>query len=67
MPAPQEVVPGCPPGLEYLTQVDQLLVNQMIEAFESECSNFKSSPWGNVLLFLAIEAKRFPHSWATCF
>ncbi len=34
MPPPQEVVPGCPPGLEYLTQVDQLLVNQMIETFE---------------------------------
>lgn len=34
MPPPQEVVPGCPPGLEYLTQIDQLLVNQMIEAFE---------------------------------
>lgn len=34
MPPPQQVNPGCPPGLEYLTQVDQLLVNQMIETFE---------------------------------
>lgn len=34
MPAPQEVVPGCPPGLEYLTQIDQLLVNQQIELLE---------------------------------
>ena len=34
MPVPQETVPGCPPGLEYLTQVDQLLVNQQIELLE---------------------------------
>uniref|UniRef100_A0A1I8H9U7 Phospholipid scramblase n=1 Tax=Macrostomum lignano TaxID=282301 RepID=A0A1I8H9U7_9PLAT len=26
--------PGCPPGLEYLTQVDQLLVHQQIELLE---------------------------------
>ena len=34
MAAPQ-AIPGCPPGLEYLTQVDQLLVNQQIELLES--------------------------------
>ena len=34
MPVPQETVPGCPPGLEYLTQVDQLLVHQQIEFLE---------------------------------
>lgn len=28
------VIPGCPPGLEYLTQVDQLLVHQQIELLE---------------------------------
>ena len=33
MAAPQGP-PGCPPGLEYLTQVDQLLVNQQIELLE---------------------------------
>ncbi|XP_022096954.1 phospholipid scramblase 2-like [Acanthaster planci] len=33
MPHPQ-AVPGCPPGLEYLTQVDQLLVHQQVELFE---------------------------------
>lgn len=27
-------VPGCPPGLEYLTQVDQLLVHQAVELLE---------------------------------
>ncbi|XP_019864431.1 PREDICTED: phospholipid scramblase 2-like isoform X2 [Amphimedon queenslandica] len=34
MPPPQQGLPGCPPGLEYLTQVDQLLVNQQIELLE---------------------------------
>ena len=31
-----QLIPGCPPGLEYLTLVDQLLVEQEVEAFESE-------------------------------
>uniref|UniRef100_F7A786 Phospholipid scramblase n=2 Tax=Ciona intestinalis TaxID=7719 RepID=F7A786_CIOIN len=33
MQAPQSI-PGCPPGLEYLTQLDQLLVHQKVELFE---------------------------------
>ncbi|XP_077998863.1 phospholipid scramblase 2-like [Glandiceps talaboti] len=33
MPAPQAPI-GCPPGLEYLTHIDQLLVHQQIELFE---------------------------------
>ncbi|XP_033642202.1 phospholipid scramblase 2-like [Asterias rubens] len=33
MPAPQSI-PGCPPGLEYLSQIDQLLVHQQVELFE---------------------------------
>ena len=34
MAAPQETPPGCPPGLEYLTQVDQILINQQVELLE---------------------------------
>lgn len=34
MPAPQ-APPNCPPGLEYLCQVDQLLVKQKIEGLET--------------------------------
>lgn len=31
-----EPIPGCPPGLEYLTQIDQLLVQQQIELLEGK-------------------------------
>ncbi|TGZ67661.1 hypothetical protein CRM22_004675 [Opisthorchis felineus] len=31
---PRPVVPNCPPGLEYLTQINQLLVKQKKELFE---------------------------------
>ena len=33
MPAPQAPV-GCPPGLEYLSQIDQVLVHQQVELLE---------------------------------
>ena len=36
MPVPQETIPGCPPGLEYLTQIDQLLVHQQVELLEGK-------------------------------
>jgi len=29
-------MPGVPPGLEYLTQVDQLLVHQLVEVLERQ-------------------------------
>lgn len=34
MARPTQVFPGCPPGLEYLTQLDQVLVHQQVELFE---------------------------------
>ncbi|XP_055347501.1 phospholipid scramblase 2-like [Paramacrobiotus metropolitanus] len=34
MQAPAQIPVGCPPGLEYLTMVDQLLVKQKVELFE---------------------------------
>ena len=36
MPAPQMTIPGCPRGLEYLAQIDQLLIHQVIELFEGK-------------------------------
>ena len=36
MPPPENAPTGCPPGLEYLTQIDQVLVHQQIEVLESK-------------------------------
>lgn len=30
MPVPSAKVPNCPPGLEYLTQVDQLIIHELL-------------------------------------
>lgn len=36
MENPGSAPSNCPQGLEYLTQLDQLLVKQQLELFESE-------------------------------
>ena len=36
MPPPENAPTGCPPGLEYLIQIDQVLVHQQIEVLESK-------------------------------
>ena len=35
MPAPQAPI-GCPPGLEYLLAVDQILIHQQVELVEGK-------------------------------
>jgi len=35
MSQPEQNVPNCPPGLEYLTLLDQVLVHQQVELFEA--------------------------------
>ncbi|XP_038060920.1 phospholipid scramblase 1-like isoform X2 [Patiria miniata] len=66
MAMPQINVPGIPPGLEYLTQIDQLLMHQQIELFEAltniECKNryaIKNSLGQQV--FFAFEESDFCH------
>ena len=36
MVAPSVAPSNCPPGLEYLTQIDQLLIKQQIEVLEGK-------------------------------
>ena len=51
MPAP-ESQPGVPPGLEYLTQIDQLLVNQQIELLESMSVLVKTPTYMHMIMIL---------------
>lgn len=37
IPAP---IPNCPPGLEYLAQIDQIIIKQKKELLESKYINF---------------------------
>ena len=36
MAAPQQSPPDCPPGLEYLKELDQLIIHQQVEVVEGK-------------------------------
>ena len=36
MVTPLSSIPGCPPGLEYLAQLDQVMIEQQVELLEGE-------------------------------
>lgn len=50
--AKPETIPGCPPGLEYLTQIDQLLVHQQIELLEGLKHLPTSFIWQDILTII---------------
>ena len=55
MPAPQAPV-GCPPGLEYLSQIDQLLVHQQVELLEGNETSRSKQGRGLSIKHLRLEA-----------
>jgi len=61
MLAPSQI-PGIPPGLEYLTQIDQLLVHQQVEMFEmitgwETCNKYQiKNSLGQQVFFAAEES-----------
>uniref|UniRef100_A0A8D0B577 Phospholipid scramblase n=1 Tax=Salvator merianae TaxID=96440 RepID=A0A8D0B577_SALMN len=60
MPAPMPI-PNCPPGLEYLTQIDQILIHQQFEllemflSFETNNKYEIKNIWGQRIYFAAEE------------
>lgn len=46
---------GCPPGLEYLTQIDQLLVKQQVELLEGTQKFLKISEYPVLILVISIK------------
>ena len=58
MPLVGQAPSNCPPGLEYLTQIDQLIVKQQIELFEGlKCSFLVVDLVINVIPYFAHENK----------
>lgn len=50
MPVPQAPI-GCPPGLEYLTAVDQLLIQQQVELLEGNLKRVRNVHFSRNLFF----------------
>ena len=57
MERPQGVATNCPPGLEYLTKVDQLLVQQQVELLEGDVISSATA-----MVFLIVENAVVPSS-----
>lgn len=51
-------IPNCPPGLEYLATVDQLLVHQMVELLEA-FTGFETNNKYEIKNTLGQKVKRF--------
>ena len=58
MPAPQAPL-GCPPGLEYLTTIDQVVVQQQIELLEGKIVMFRE--FKQLLRWRQQERHKFPY------
>ena len=54
-------VVGCPPGLEYLSQIDQVLVHQQVELFEGVLYKQTSQ---NLKILKIIVIQLLPHETA---
>ncbi|XP_047498466.1 uncharacterized protein LOC125045305 [Penaeus chinensis] len=63
MPAPH--VPNCPPGLEYLTQIDQIIVQQQVEILEGKVVLFHSVSCQNSNPVISRSVSRI--HFASCF
>ncbi|XP_042322115.1 phospholipid scramblase 1-like [Sceloporus undulatus] len=63
MPAPLHI-PNCPPGLEYLSQIDRLLIHQQIELLEvltsfETCNRYEIRNDTGQRMYLVIEENNF--------
>lgn len=50
---------NCPPGLEYLTQTDQLLIKQQVELLEGTCLHDYCFKWLRHFLKILVPSKKF--------